>query len=171
MAAEPVAERQFSGENSNLWSESELREWLNGEFTEAFSPGELDLLLPVQNRFVLSQENEALAEDGDSDFYAFHTPREAFRGEADAVGAYAEDTVFLPDLTTVCRVLNGGGRAASCWLETPYYSNGQMVRILAPDGYLYMRDAKETYPVVPCVTVAGSPVSGSGSATDPFILE
>ena len=37
MAAEPVAERQFSGENSNLWSESELREWLNGEFTEAFS--------------------------------------------------------------------------------------------------------------------------------------
>ena len=171
LAAEPVTEAVFSADNVNLWSESDLRSWLNSDFLAGFTAEERAMLCPVRNRYVLSVANEALSEDGDSDLYAFHTPRQAYRGENTAVAAYADDLVYLPDLTTVCAALNRGDRVPSCWLETPYFSNGQMQRILAPDGYLYMRDAKERYPVAPCITVNGTAIFGSGSRSDPFVLQ
>lgn len=171
LASLPVTEAVFSAENSNLWSDSDLRAWLNGAFLDGFAAEDRAMIRPVRNRYVLSVANEALSTDGDSDLYAFHTPRQASRGEDAAVAAYADDLVYLPDLTTICAALNRGDLVPSCWLETPYFSNGQMQRILAPDGYLYMRDAKESYPVAPCITVTGAVVSGSGSRGDPFVLQ
>ena len=170
LADTPVEAAPFSADNRNLWSESSLRAYLNGPFLEVFTEEERGMLAPTRNRFVLAEENEALAEDGDRDFYAFHTPRQAARGEEEAFGAYVEDTVFLPDLTTVCGVMNRGGKLPACWVETPYCPNGQMLRVVTWDGALSMRDAKDPYHVLPCITVTGEVSAGTGSRSDPFVL-
>lgn len=170
IAADPVSNSAFSAANSNLWTDSDLRAWLNGPFLQSFTAEELEHVLTTRNRFVLSESNHALTQDGSHPFFAFHTPRQAARGEDTAYAAYAEDTVRLPELSDVCGAMRLGCRISPCWLETPYDSNGQMVRILSPDGYLYMRDAEAAYGVVPCLTVSGEAISGSGSRSDPFRL-
>ncbi|MCF0120234.1 MAG: hypothetical protein HUJ65_01235, partial [Oscillospiraceae bacterium] len=137
-----------------------------------FTDSEKSFLIEASNRFVLSEVNESLAADGNSDFYAFHTVNEASRGEGSAVGAYCEDTVFLPDLTTVCTLRAAGFILPETWCETPYFSNGEMVRTLAANGDIFMRDADEAYHVAPCITVSLSEadISGQGSFSHPFEL-
>ena len=54
-------------------------------------------------------------------------------------------------------------------LETPYYNNGSMVRILGSDGYFYMRDASDTWGVRPVIVLpADLSYQGSGTPADPF---
>lgn len=171
LAVSPVAEAAFSPDNSSLWSESALRVWLNGAFLDRFSPAERACLLETKNRFVLCQEYHEQAEDGDRPMFAFHTPAQAARGEDAAWAAFASDTVFLPDLATLCGELRRGAALPACWAETPYDANSQMLRVLSGHGALSMRDASETYPVLPCVRVSGAVASGSGSRSDPFRLE
>ena len=86
---------------------------------------------------------------------------------------YCTDTVRLPDIGLMAALSRAGLLSGPpCWMDTPYFNNGSMVRILGADGYFYMRDAADQWGVRPVVALAaGTELTGSGSVGDPFIPE
>ena len=78
----------------------------------------------------------------------------------------------LPDITLLAELSRENRLTGpACWMETPYYNNGCMVRVLWTDGSFLMRDAKDAYGVRPVIYLeAAQPISGSGSKSDPFTL-
>ena len=160
LATDSVAVLPFSGGGadgfgSNLWENSSLREWLNSEFlNEAFTANERAALVEENHSVLLSWPNNAMADSGYNDFYAFHVPRYSDRGMEIAYAKNAVDTVRLPDITLLASQSRSGRLlAVPCWMDTPYYNTGSMPRILASDGYFYMQDAAVAYGVRPVITV------------------
>lgn len=159
LAVDPVDRRAFSADNSSRWADSSLREWLNGEFLEnAFTQEQRALILSREHRVLLSGADKALATSGYNDFFSFHVPAYSDRGMDAAVAETTTDAVRLPDIHLLAQLsrrgLLGG---APCWMDTPYYNNGSMVRILGRDGYFYMRDAGETWGVRPVLVLSRLP--------------
>ena len=175
LAVDAVDDRAFDQDGdfgSSRWSDSDLREWLNGDFlSTAFDQSEQDLLVTGSHRVLLSITDRELAASGFNDFFAFHVPAYSDRGMAEAVAMDCTDTVRLPDIGLMASLARTGLRSgAPCWMDTPYFNNGSMVRILGADGYFYMRDAADTWGVRPVVALsAEAGFTGSGSAGDPFI--
>lgn len=175
LAVDAVDDRAFDQDGdfgSSRWSDSDLLEWLNGDFlTSAFDQSEQDLLVTGSHRVLLSITDRELAASGFNDFFAFHVPAYSDRGMEEAVAMDCTDTVRLPDIGLMASLARTGLRSgAPCWMDTPYFNNGSMVRILGADGYFYMRDAADTWGVRPVVALsAEAGFTGSGSAGDPFI--
>ena len=93
----------------------------------------------------------------------------ADRGRDIAFTMSCADLVRLPDIHLLAelsrrKLLEPG----PCWMETPYYNNGSMLRTLGGDGYFYMRDASQPYGVRPVITVMLLSFTGRGTASDPF---
>ena len=177
LAAEAVDSRPFDRDGdlgSSRWSDSDLRAWLNGDFlTSAFDQSERSLLVTGSHRVLLSITDRELADSGFNDFFAFHVPAYSDRGMEEAVATDCTDAVRLPDIGLMASLSRAGLLSGPpCWMDTPYFNNGSMVRILGADGYFYMRDAADIWGVRPVVTLAaGTELTGSGSVGDPFIPE
>lgn len=168
LATEAIAVLPFSTDDShgfghNLWQDSSLREWLNGEFlTHAFTPSEREVLLAQSHSVLLSGSNLAHAQRGYNDFYAFHIPRYSDRGHDIAYAKTEVDVVSLPDIAHLASLSRAGRLpTAPCWMDTPYYSNSSMLRILASDGYFYMRDAAQPFGVRPLISIQTASVAES----------
>lgn len=155
IAALPYSDGGDGGFGSSLWESSSLRSWLNGPFLEsAFPAAERALLKPESHAVLLSVQDKALAQSGYNDFYAFHVPRYSDRAAAISYARTCRDTVRLPDISLLADLSRSGRLVpAPCWMDTAYYNNGSMLRVLGPDGYFYMRDAALPYGVRPVVTV------------------
>lgn len=177
LAAEAVDSRPFDQDGdlgSSRWSDSDLRAWLNGDFlTSAFDQSEQEMLVTGSHRVLLSIADRSLADSGFNDFFAFHVPAYSDRGMEEAVAMDCTDAVRLPDIGLMASLSRAGLLSGPpCWMDTPYFNNGSMVRILGADGYFYMRDAADQWGVRPVVTLAaGTELTGSGSVGDPFIPE
>lgn len=177
LAAEAVDSRPFDRDGdlgSSRWSDSDLRAWLNGDFlTSAFDQSEQEMLVTGSHRVLLSIADRSLADSGFNDFFAFHVPAYSDRGMEEAVAMDCTDAVRLPDIGLMASLSRAGLLSGPpCWMDTPYFNNGSMVRILGADGYFYMRDAADIWGVRPVVTLAaGTELTGSGSVGDPFIPE
>ena len=177
LAAEAVDSRPFDQDGdlgSSRWSDSDLRAWLNGDFlTSAFDQSEQEMLMTGSHRVLLSIADRSLADSGFNDFFAFHVPAYSDRGMEEAVAMDCTDAVRLPDIGLMASLSRAGLLSGPpCWMDTPYFNNGSMVRILGADGYFYMRDAADQWGVRPVVTLAaGTELTGSGSVGDPFIPE
>lgn len=177
LAAEAVDSRPFDRDGdlgSSRWSDSDLRAWLNGDFlTSAFDQSEQEMLVTGSHRVLLSIADRSLADSGFNDFFAFHVPAYSDRGMEEAVAMDCTDAVRLPDIGLMASLSRAGLLSGPpCWMDTPYFNNGSMVRILGADGYFYMRDAADQWGVRPVVTLAaGTELTGSGSVGDPFIPE
>ena len=175
LAAEAVDSRPFDQDGdlgSSRWSDSDLRAWLNGDFlTSAFDQSEQEMLVTGSHRVLLSIADRSLAGSGFNDFFAFHVPAYSDRGMEEAVAMDCTDAVRLPDIGLMASLSRAGLLSGPpCWMDTPYFNNGSMVRILGADGYFYMRDAADTWGVRPVVALsAEAGFTGSGSAGDPFI--
>lgn len=161
LASDPVAVCPFSadpagGDGSNFWPDCELRAWLNSTFLDnAFTPEERALILTEEHRVLLSGAYSSEAVSGYNDFFAFHVPAWSDRGMADAIALNVTDTVRLPDIALLADISRAGRlRGETCWMETPYYNNGSMVRILGGDGYFYMRDASDSCAVRPMIVLS-----------------
>jgi len=109
---------------SNQWKDSDLRDWLNTEFLKAFKPGEKELILDYENKYLLSLGNIHMKKGGDREFFWTHVPE-------------------LADIRRECPY----------WLETPYFYDTSMVRAVFQDGYIYMKDAVEKMGVVPAIRI------------------
>ena len=177
LAAEAVDSRPFDQDGdlgSSRWSDSDLRAWLNGDFlTSAFDQSEQEMLVTGSHRVLLSIADRSLADSGFNDFFAFHVPAYSDRGMEEAVAMDCTDAVRLPDIGLMASLSRAGLLSGPpCWMDTPYFNNGSMVRILGADGYFYMRDAADQWGVRPVVALAaGTELTGSGSVGDPFIPE
>ena len=177
LAAEAVDSRPFDQDGdlgSSRWSDSDLRAWLNGDFlTSAFDQSEQEMLMTGSHRVLLSIADRSLADSGFNDFFAFHVPAYSDRGMEEAVAMDCTDAVRLPDIGLMASLSRAGLLSGPpCWMDTPYFNNGSMVRILGADGYFYMRDAADQWGVRPVVALAaGTELTGSGSVGDPFIPE
>lgn len=177
LAAEAVDSRPFDRDGdlgSSRWSDSDLRAWLNGDFlTSAFDQSEQEMLVTGSHRVLLSIADRSLADSGFNDFFAFHVPAYSDRGMEEAVAMDCTDAVRLPDIGLMASLSRAGLLSGPpCWMDTPYFNNGSMVRILGADGYFYMRDAADQWGVRPVVPLAaGTELTGSGSVGDPFIPE
>lgn len=168
-----ITSTEFDSTNSSYWKDSSIRRWLNSEFLRSFSAEEQTLLLETENTYLLSGKTKDLSESGDRDFYCFHTPAYASRGADRAYSARSNDTVSLPDISMVSG-LNGAGYdiSGNYWLETPYFGNGSMVRYVANDGYIYMRDAKEACGIRPVIHISSdTEVSGNGNQSSPLYID
>lgn len=123
------------------------------------------------HRVLLSITDRALATSGFNDFFAFHVPAYSDRGMVEAVAMDCTDTVYLPDIGLMASLSRAGLLSGSpCWMDTPYFNNSSMVRILGADGYFYMRDAADEWGVRPVVFLSAKAVlTGSGSIGAPFV--
>lgn len=159
LALDGVGPRAFSDSNSNRWSDSDLRNWLNGEFLKsAFTPEERGLILSQEHRVLLSGPYKAQATSGYNDFFAFHVPAYSDRGMETSLAETASDAVRLPDIHLLAALSRRGLLDPNpCWMETPYYNNGIMVRCLGSDGYFYMKDAAEPLNVRPVIVLSQLP--------------
>ena len=175
LAAETVDSRAFDQDGdlgSSRWSGSDLQAWLNGDFlTAAFDGAEREMLVTGSHRVLLSITDRDLADSGFNDFFAFHVPAYSDRGMEEAVAMDCTDTVRLPDIGLMASLARAGlDTGDPCWMDTPYFNNGSMVRILGTDGYFYMRDAADAWGVRPVVALsAGTALTGSGTVGDPFV--
>ncbi|MGI6587027.1 MAG: hypothetical protein GX301_08790 [Gracilibacteraceae bacterium] len=141
---------------SNIWKDSDLRAWLNTEFLKAFKPGEKELILDYENKYLLSAGNINLKRGGDREFFWTHIPELADRGYDSAFYDICVDKVFLPDIRDICNAHRAGAdirRECPYWLETPYFYDASMVRAVFHDGYIYMKDAVEKMGVVPAIRI------------------
>lgn len=171
------ANRQKYG--SNLWRDSSLREWLNGDFTaKCFSESEQELIQDYNNKVILARHDLDMAVSGSNDFFWTHVPTMVDFGYDVAYSDFVADRIFLLDVRQFREYLAEGNiayaREYPWWLETPYYLNSSMVRVVDTDGYVYMKDALVDHiAVLPAMYIKPevSVSDGDGSREDPFIFE
>ena len=162
----------FDAAGDNDWRTSSLREWLNGEFLEGFPPSERALLQSTAHELLLSNRYLDQAQAGELYFSCSHIAVLAARDYPRAYRVTVEDVVALPSIALAARLAaEGNGLRGDCWLETPYCPSSNLVRRMGEDSHIYFAPAETARIIRPEVAVRlTQPVSGRGSAGDPFRL-
>lgn len=164
--------RPFDEAGDNDWRTSSLREWLNGDFLEGFSPEERGLLQNSAHELLLSNRFRGEAQAGEVYFSCSHIAVLAARDCPRAYRVTVENRVRLPGIDLAAALAQAGeGLADDCWLETPYCPSANLVRRMGEDGHIYFAPAGTARSVRAEVTVPMMrPASGRGSPGDPFRL-
>lgn len=151
---------------SNFWGKSNLREWLNsneeivtyshnkptGDFLEeesgaydtesgfltSFSENEIDKIIPVKNKFIISKIDSKNKKFGNTmHMYGIGDPEEALSNYENAWKCEVEDKVFLLSIEEVYKYiyknvkLNDGAtywKTSEYWLRDAFGKNGSGVR-------------------------------------------
>jgi hypothetical protein len=193
-AAEPVSYRSFDDADaakasgtkpdqnrlkygSNYWPESRIRNWLNSDFLKDFTPEEQGMIRENKHDCILSGADKTKAQKGDNQFFWTHVPSEVAFGVNRAYSLSVTDKVFLPDVVEFSEYIAKAGLEKrpekSYWLETPYYGNSSMVRVVGEDGYVYMKDACFSgIGVRPLIIIdaKGLSYSGNGTEQEPYVF-
>ncbi len=173
LCTESVCEKPFSA-GSDSWETSSLRAWLNGPFLQGFSVADQSRLQKTAHSVLLSHETKSRASAGSNDFYCTQIPALADWGSGSAYRCSVSDEVCLPDISMLSESARRGERISSfdcCWLDTPYFYGGYLLRCVFPDGYIYIREATAPAGVRPVIHIAAeTSLLGSGSKNDPFVL-
>lgn len=174
--SEPVSKDSFGKYGSNVWVNSKIRTYLNGDFLKCFSEEELSLIEPVNHKVVLSAGNISMKETGERELFWSHIPELSDRDYDFAYGMYVHDMVSLPNLKQVADMCRKGikiRKSMPYWLDTPYYNNDSMLRTVEKDGYIYMKDAiVEDIGIVPCIYLrSGWNPEGEGTLKNPYRIE
>ncbi|MBR2476565.1 MAG: hypothetical protein IKB50_00335 [Clostridia bacterium] len=136
----------------NLWAESDIRRYLNGEFLDCFTPEELSQLKDTSHEVTLSQAYSDLAEAG------WHTPY--WRASQIASANMYEDTyrhtvtdkVYLPDTLQYSKGLFEPD-GEEFYLGDPYGSSDSMVRFVDKNGVPVYCDASVNMGIRPVITI------------------
>ena len=183
MAAEPVTKGNFSESipaneslekyGSNIWVNSRIRDFLNEDFIKCFSDEELALLETVNHKVLLSAGSLFLKETGEQEHFWSHVPVLSDRDYDNSYAVLVRDIVTLPNLRQIADMSRNGikiKKTIPYWLDTPYYSNDSMLRIVGKDGYIYMKDAIiEDIGIVPCIYLrSGWSMEGKGTLKEPY---
>ncbi len=137
---------------SNLWTESDIKDYLNGDFLKEFTQDELARIRPTVHEVTLSQNNSHLAEFGQ------HSPfwRASRVKSADMQGAtyriLAEDKVTLPVLYSYAK--GEFDKADKAFYTTdPYGASDSMVRYIDKNGVPVYCDASQSLGIRPVITI------------------
>ncbi len=125
-------------EDSNSWSESELREWLNGDFLSDFFAKEREMIVKTKNKCFLTYNERDKAEGGNHAHYWNFTPGLVYDMGETAYYHYVEDDVFIPTLS----IMNDIDTKEAYWVMCPYTSNSYMERFMNSDGFILHTDVK-----------------------------
>jgi hypothetical protein len=133
----------------------------------------LALFVSVKHKVLLSSGNISLKETGNQELFWSHIPVLSDRDYDNSYAINVYDMVSLPNLKQVASMSRNGmkiKKAVPYWLDTPYYSNDSMLRIVEKDGYIYMKDAiTEDIGIVPCIYLrSGWSMEGKGTLREPY---
>lgn len=125
-------------EDSNLWSESDVRKWLNNEFLAEFSAADRERIVRTKNKNILPYSARDKAEGGNhAHDWNFTRSLVSDRAET-AYYAYSEDEVFMPTLSMMENI----DVPDSYWIMCPYTSNDYMARFMNDDGFVLHTDVR-----------------------------
>lgn len=127
----PITEAIFD-DKSNLWEDSELREWLNDDFLAEFTESEKAKIKPVTNEIVLAYDDKDLAVAGDHAHYWNYTRSQVDDLSKTAYHYYVEDKVYIPTLDMLEDISVRG----PYWVLCPYTNNSTMNRYMNSDGFI-----------------------------------
>jgi hypothetical protein len=107
LAVEPVTKGSFSESvpsntvpekyGSNIWVNSKIRAYLNGDFLKCFSDEELALFVSVKHKVLLSSGNISLKETGNQELFWSHIPVLSDRDYDNSYAINVYDMVSLPE--------------------------------------------------------------------------
>lgn len=137
---------------SNLWGNSDLREYLNGEFLKCFTEEELAMICAAPHEVTLSQSNSSLAAAG------WHSPY--WRASRAASADMYEDS-YRYTVTDKVRLPNTleysnnyfDGSEDDFYLIDPYGSSDSMVRYLDRNGIPVYCDASMASGIRPVIVI------------------
>lgn len=125
-------------DDSNSWTDSDVRQWLNGDFLSEFSSADMDRIVSTENKNILTYDERDIADGGDhAHFWNFTKKLVNDMGDT-AYYNYTEDKVFIPTLN----MLNYITVPDSYWVMCPYTSNGFMERFMNEDGFILHTDVR-----------------------------
>ena len=137
---------------SNIWTESDIKQYLNGDFLKDFTDDELNRICETVHEVTLSQNNAHFAQFGQ------HSPfwRASRKKAADMQGAtyriIAEDKVTLPNLYSYSK--GEFDKSNKCFYTTdPYGSSDSMVRYIDKNGVPVYCDASQKLGIRPVITI------------------
>ncbi len=137
VSREPVGYMPFDDE-SNSWSMSSLRHWLNNGFLDGFSDADREKIVTTKNKIILTYGERDMAVGGNhSHYWNFTRSLVNDMGES-AYYSYIEDKVFLPTLDMMKYI----DVHDSYWIMCPYTSNDYMVRFMNDDGFILHTDVR-----------------------------
>ncbi len=125
-------------DDSNSWENSDIREWLNGEFLDEFSAADRERIVKTKNKNILSYSERDKSEGGNHAHYWNFTRSLVYDKGETAYYNYTEDTVFIPTLSMMENI----NVPDSYWVMCPYTSNDYMARFMNSDGFILHTDVK-----------------------------
>ena len=144
---------QSDAYGSNLWSQSDIRSWLNSAFLTCFTPAERARLLPMDIHALLAEPYAAQSEGGSHPHYWTADPNTVAALYESAYFQTVQDTVSL---LTLPDYQNGSFHRTAgqdYWLLDPYTANAEMVRYADRHGFVMHRDANTPLGIRPVITV------------------
>ncbi len=124
--------------NTNLWEESQVREYLNGPFINGcFSEEEKSRIKERTHRILLPSEEKGRAESGDHTHFWHYTKAGAAKEADTAFGYETTDRISLADIETAAKASRG-----ATLLDTPY--SGGYIRFMDEDGF-FLNAVTEEY--------------------------
>jgi hypothetical protein len=176
---------------SNLWANSDIRNWLNSAdkkgFLAEFSDKEKSLINCVKNKVLLSTFDKNRIEGGSRSFYWSNIPNLVDQNYDNAYYMNVEDKVFLLDVREFRKYIfdqhlqivkkynnERNSKAYPYWLETAYYGNSSMVRVVSTDGFIYHKDAcVDDIGIVPAIYLKQDNYNflEKGSNQDPYMVQ
>jgi hypothetical protein len=146
IAHDIIAQKPFDNQPNNLWNESEIRIWLNSNdkngFLEQFSQDELNRMIKVEMKSVVSPVFDKKWTVGTQQLYWSALPGDTMQNYADAYGIIEKEQVFLLSVKDWEQYTFDKKKDKAYWLRTPY-SNIDAVRMVDVDGYVYHKKAME----------------------------
>lgn len=138
---------------SNLWSQSDVRNWLNSAFLDCFTSAERARLLPMDVHVLLAEPYAAQSEGGNHPHYWTADPNTVAALYEDAYFQTVRDSVSLLTLSDYQNASFHRTAGQDYWLLDPYTANADMVRYAGRHGFVIHRDANTPLGIRPVITV------------------
>lgn len=153
-----IGYRSFDDDNKNLWSDSDIREWLNstnkGGFLEQLSPEEQKRILSKEMKSIVSPDYSLISTTGNQALFWSCIPGDASQNSKEAFGIIENEKVFLLSIEEWEKYSFDRKKSAPYWLRTPY-TNPKIVRVVGTDGYVYHKEANmKNIGVLPAVYIS-----------------
>lgn len=132
LVTEKCVEERIFDDCNNMWQTSDLRRWLNSDFTAEFNNKELDRIVTQSNEVMLTYNDRGLAESGNHTHIWSATRKEVADLSDTAYKYHVDDRIYIPTIEMMENIDAG----ESYWVLCPYGYNDQMQRYMKGDGFI-----------------------------------
>lgn len=130
-------------DDTNDWENSNLRKWLNTEFTAEFTREEKNRIMLCDNSVPLTYEDRERAESGNHAHYWNFTRKQVNDMGSTAYRYTVRDRVYIPTL----EMMRDTDARGSYWILCPYTSNSFLQRYVNNDGFILHTDVSANHGV------------------------